>query len=66
MPFDYPRRNAQPEWFAVESMARYLVTDLGSGARRELGGAALLAGLAVEIGGDGGPVRLEIRETSTP
>jgi len=66
MPYDYPRRNAQPEWFAIDSAARYRVTELGSGARRELVGAALLAGLAVEVGRDGGPVRLEIRETTAP
>jgi hypothetical protein len=66
MPFDYPRRNAQPEWFAIETAKRYRVTDLDSGVRRELAGAVLLAGLEVEIGRGGGPVRLEIRETSRP
>jgi len=66
MPFDYPRRNAQPEWFAIESEARYRVRDLDSGVRRELAGAVLLAGLEVEIGRGGGGVRLEIRETSAP
>jgi hypothetical protein len=66
MPFDYPRRNAQPEWFAIESGERYLVTDLGFGVRRELAGAALLAGLAVEVGNGGRPVRLEIHEKRAP
>ncbi len=66
MPFDYPRRNAQPEWFAIDSVARYLVTDLVTGVQRELAGAALLDGLAVDVGRSRGPVRLEIRETRVP
>lgn len=66
MPFDYPRRNAEPEWFPIAAEGRYRVTDLDAGDEREVAGAVLLDGLEVVVGDDRRPVRLEVRRVSEP
>jgi hypothetical protein len=47
LPLDYPRINQVPEWFTVEAAQRYRLTD--GEQTRELTGAALAAGVPVEL-----------------
>jgi hypothetical protein len=60
LPTDYPRLNEWPEWFAVDPTASHEVVDAASGASRTVTGAAMRAGLPVEVG-DGGAVRWIVR-----
>lgn len=60
LPFDYPRLNGWPEWFAVEKDARYEVEDPDSGERRVVSGSLLRSGLPIELE-RGQRVRLIVR-----
>ena len=56
---DYPRRNASPEWFTVESGRSYVVRDLDTGETAMHDGAELAAGLPFTLE-PGRPRRLSI------
>ena len=63
MPFEYPRLNGTPEWFAVEPESMYLVVDLDTGERLTYSGQTLTEGLPITLGEDGGSsLRLKIRQ----
>ena len=50
LPADWPRINSYPEWFTVDSAARYRVHDAATGRSRVVSGAELEQGLPVELG----------------
>jgi hypothetical protein len=60
---NYPRLNAWPEWWAVESDATYEIEDRTSGSRSTFTGADLRRGLPLELGA-GGAVRWRVRRTT--
>jgi hypothetical protein len=60
LPFDYPRLNAWPEWFAVEEEQSYEIEDVDSGERRIVSGSLLRSGLPLRLE-RGRRVRLIVR-----
>lgn len=60
LPLDYPRINQFPEWFTVESTARYAV-KLGPARAQDRTGAQLAEGLAVTLK-PGEPLIVEARQ----
>lgn len=54
MPRNYPRVNSLPEWFTVQPERAYRLTDLDSGAVRQVGGAELISGLPLTLDGSNG------------
>jgi hypothetical protein len=49
LPADWPRINSYPEWYTVDSTARYRVLDASTGKSRIVTGAELVQGLPVEL-----------------
>ncbi|MCX8011772.1 MAG: hypothetical protein N3A64_01265, partial [Desulfobacterota bacterium] len=53
LPFNYPRLNANPEWFTVDPQKNYSIIDLQTGKKTTYSGASLIQGLPVAIRGKG-------------
>ncbi len=49
LPLDYPRINQFPEWFTVEALAHYSLTDLATGAKVNRSGSELEEGVPVSL-----------------
>lgn len=65
LPFDYPRLNSWPEWFAVEPDAEYEIANRGRATATSHSGAELARGLSLELAA-GETVRLRLRRLSAP
>ncbi|MBU0469770.1 MAG: hypothetical protein KJ736_12015 [Candidatus Omnitrophica bacterium] len=60
LPFEYPRLNANPEWFVVNTKENYKVVDLNTGEESLHSGEALAKGLVVDINTKNSPLYLKV------
>jgi hypothetical protein len=62
LPFNYPRLNAMPEWFAVDPDQNYEIENMATGETTVCSGKVLIEGYRVALDGKS-PVRLRIMAT---